>query len=149
MAPENPTEFKVEDADEKPTDDDDGDELRPDLEDLLDVIDNPDKVKKSFEVKYQNDDDDEIFIVHDEDDEQDSLFVQTPKPLANSEQTTLSPIENPFKDNLAVSEQLPVLQKVEINDDYMNQKSLHQENIMKRKKSRSKNVSITSLDEST
>jgi len=42
-------------------------------------FDDPKKVKKSFEIKYQNDDDDEIFIVHDEDDDQDSLFVQDPK----------------------------------------------------------------------
>lgn len=61
-------EFKVE---EEP-------ELRPDLEEIMDKFDDPKKVKKSFEIKYQNDDDDEIFIVHEEDD-QDSLFVQDPK----------------------------------------------------------------------
>mgnify|MGYP000997351199 CR=1 FL=1 len=31
-------------------------------------MDSNTNVKKSFEMKYDNDDDDEIFIVHDEDD---------------------------------------------------------------------------------
>lgn len=31
-------------------------------------MDSNTNVKKSFELKYDNDDDDEIFIVHDEDD---------------------------------------------------------------------------------
>lgn len=31
-------------------------------------MDSNSNVKKSFELKYDNDDDDEIFIVHDEDD---------------------------------------------------------------------------------
>lgn len=32
-------------------------------------MDSNTNVKKSFEMKYDNDDDDEIFIVHDEDDQ--------------------------------------------------------------------------------
>ena len=81
-----PPEFKVEEADPppppedtKPTTAEDEEEdppLRPDLEALMDIVDNPLKTKKSFEVKVQNDDDDEIFIVHDaEEEDQDSLFV--------------------------------------------------------------------------
>ena len=64
-------EFKVED--EEP--------LRPDLDLIMEKFENPEKIKKSFEIKYQNDDDDEIFIVHDEDDDQDSLFVSDPKSI--------------------------------------------------------------------
>ena len=59
---EKAPEFKVE---EEP-------ELRPDLDEIMQKFDDPKKVKKSFEIKYQNDDDDEIFIVHDEDDDQAS-----------------------------------------------------------------------------
>ena len=77
-----PPEFKVEEADPpedtKPTtaEDEEDPPLRPDLEALMDIVDNPLKTKKSFEVKVQNDDDDEIFIVHDaEEEDQDSLFV--------------------------------------------------------------------------
>jgi hypothetical protein len=51
---------------------------------MLEKFDDPKNVKKSFEVKIENDDDDEIFIVHDEGDddeaqqEQDNLFVSAP-----------------------------------------------------------------------
>lgn len=74
----------------------------------MEKFDNPDKIKKSFEIKYPNDDDDEIFIVHEEDDDQDSLFVTDPKSaLSQSERVkTESPL-NPFEDNLANSEMLP------------------------------------------
>jgi hypothetical protein len=48
----------------------------------MEKFENPEKIKKSFEIKYLNDDDDEIFIVHDEEeDDQDSLFVTDPKAL--------------------------------------------------------------------
>jgi hypothetical protein len=67
---EKAPEFKVEE--EEP--------LRPDLDLIMEKFENPEKIKKSFEIKYQNDDDDEIFIVHDEeDDDQDSLFVNDSK----------------------------------------------------------------------
>lgn len=35
----------------------------------MEKFNDPKNVKKSFEVKVENDDDDEIFIVHDADDE--------------------------------------------------------------------------------
>lgn len=94
--------------------------MRPDLEEMMNKFDDPTKIKKSFEVKYQNDDDDEIFIVHEEDD-QEQFFVQEPKQLAQSEQPSKSsePI-NPFKDTLANSERLPSKLDVLINDNYMN-----------------------------
>ena len=68
LIPESAPEFKVEECDDEPL-------LRPDLDEIMEKFDNPNKIKKSFEVKYQNDDDDEIFIVHDEEDDQDQFFV--------------------------------------------------------------------------
>ena len=66
---EKAPEFKVEEEEEIEI-------LRPELDSIMEKFENPEKVKKSFEIKYQNDDDDEIFIVHDEEDEdQDSLFI--------------------------------------------------------------------------
>lgn len=48
----------------------------------MEKFNDPKNVKKSFEIKVENDDDDEIFIVHDADDEdaqeQDNLFVSAP-----------------------------------------------------------------------
>lgn len=44
---------------------------------MMENLENPANVKKSFETKVENDDDDEIFIVHEEEDEnQDSLFAE-------------------------------------------------------------------------
>ena len=55
------------------------------FEQIIEKIENPKNVKKSFELRYQNDDDDEIFIVHDgeeegeqEKDDQDNLFLEPP-----------------------------------------------------------------------
>ena len=135
-------------------------------------------VKKSFELKYEIDDEDddaEVFIVHEEDDneegqmmefdqkeqhEQDELFVQQPSvaikavkaaegqpseegkksspksPTEGFEKIEINAddienikkgdepdalIENPFKDNLANSESLPAIQKLDvvINDNYL------------------------------
>lgn len=36
---------------------------------IIEKIENPKNVKKSFELRYQNDDDDDIFIVHDGEEE--------------------------------------------------------------------------------
>lgn len=104
----------------------------------MEKFENPDKIKKSFEIKYQNDDDDEIFIVHEEEDDQDSLFVTGPSSLTQSEQPKSETL-NPFKDTLANSERLPELPNkldVLINDNYISElsHSQHQENISKRKK---------------
>ena len=55
----------------------------------MEKFNDPKNVKKSFEIKVENDDDDEIFIVHDAEDEdgqeQDDLFVTPP---SNIEVTT-------------------------------------------------------------
>lgn len=55
------------------------------FEQIIEKIENPKNVKKSFELRYQNDDDDEIFIVHDGEEEgeqekndQDNLFLEPP-----------------------------------------------------------------------
>merc|ERR1711935_570279 len=103
--------------------------------DLVKKLLDENQTKKSFEMKIENDDDDEIFIVHEEGDEnQNDLFVDgagfqdfgdaenEKKEIKNVEGTETSPtIENPFVDNLANSENLPVTQKldVKINDDYL------------------------------
>ena len=51
---------------------------------IIEKFENPKNVKKSFEIRYQNDDDDDIFIVHDgeeegeakpNEDDQDDLFL--------------------------------------------------------------------------
>ena len=89
----------------------------------MEKFENPEKIKKSFEIKYQNDDDDEIFIVHDEEDEQDSLFVSDPKPLLSQSEQSKTETLNPFVDNLANSEILPEISNkldVVINDNYLN-----------------------------
>lgn len=137
-------------------------------DEMIRKLENPKDVKKSFETKIENDDDDEIFIVHEEeDDNQDSLFAEgafqsfneedvvDPQPAqptmekkASSEST-----ENPFKDNLANSEALPLTQKldVKIEENYIGQfnniegdkeiedtKNMHMENKQKRKNNRNK-----------
>jgi hypothetical protein len=96
------------------------------------------KTKKSFEMKlFTEDDDDEVFIVHEEDD-QDNLFVDA----------------NPFKDKLSSSETLPTINKVEVvvNDNYMAEleKSTHDQNIARRRKNKKdRNLSIHQFDENT
>ena len=64
------------------TNQDDDLDLRPDVVEIMQKFEDPTNVKKSFEVKVENDDDDEIFIVHEEGDDmpqdQDSLFVSAP-----------------------------------------------------------------------
>ena len=91
-------------------------------------------------MKVENDDDDEIFIVHEEGEEgaeQENLFVDgadfqnfddidQENDKKGDDAAVLSPtIENPFVDNLANSENLPATQKldVKINDDYLAQYS--------------------------
>lgn len=82
--------------------------LRPDVELMLDKFNDPKNVKKSFEVKIENDDDDEIFIVHDEGDEndvqqdQDNLFISA---SSNVEVKTKISDSNPlFLDLLKVGD---------------------------------------------
>jgi hypothetical protein len=96
----------------------------------MEKFENPAKIKKSFEIKYQNDDDDEIFIVHDEEeDDQDCLFVSDPKSLLSQSEQIKTETLNPFVDNLANidnlanSEVLPEISNkldVLINDNYIN-----------------------------
>ena len=61
----------------------------------MEKFNDPKNVKKSFEIKVENDDDDEIFIVHDMDDEegqeQDNLFVTAP---SNVEVTTKAKVSD-------------------------------------------------------
>lgn len=100
--------------------------MRPDLDLIMEKFENPEKIKKSFEIKYQNDDDDEIFIVHDEeeeDDDQDSLFVSDPKSILSQSEQVKTETLNPFVESLANSEILPEISNkldVIINDDYIN-----------------------------
>ena len=93
-------------------------------DEMVKKLENPKDVKKSFETKIENEDDDEIFIVHEEgdgDDNQDSLFAEGAFQSFNEESAEVSQpsqppmekkastesTENPFKDNLANSEALP------------------------------------------
>ena len=113
--------------------------------------------------------------MHEEEEDQNSLFVEGSNThftfeedkdeniLIKSEVTPAGgeSIQNPFKDNLFNSENLPQTVKlnVEINDDYMarfTQKepepiSTHSENIMKRRKNKGKkhNISMHQLDDDT
>lgn len=146
-------------------------------ENLVEKLLDENQTKKSFEMKVENDDDDEIFIVHEEDDDnQDHLFAEGAfqnfddinEESKNSEDTkreSQSPttVSNPFVDNLANSENLPVTQKLEvkINDDYLAQYNNHNEEsesnkrhnakIQQRKNLRGKkqNISIHQFDEAT
>lgn len=45
-------------------------------EDFLEKLHDPKNIKRSFELKVENDDDDDIFIVHEEEEDQNSLFVE-------------------------------------------------------------------------
>ena len=146
-------------------------------ENLVEKLLDENQTKKSFEMKVENDDDDEIFIVHEEDDDnQDHLFAEgafqnfddVNEETKNSEETkkeSQSPttVSNPFVDNLANSENLPVTQKLEvkINDDYLAQynnqneesesNKRHNAKIQQRKNLRGKkqNISIHQFDEAT
>ena len=136
---------------------------------MLEKLANPMNIKRSFEMKLVTDDeDDEVFIVHDEDD-QDDLFLDAhfaPEEdrVAQSEVITPTSIENPFKTNLFNSEQTPSTQKldVQIQDNYIKvsqtevpvpEMSTHSENIMKRRKQNKEgkkhNISIHQFDEET
>lgn len=92
-------DFGFEDAIDKPIEDieatkvdEDGDcDKQFNFDDIIKKIENPSNVKKSFELRCRNDDDDEIFIVHDAeedqeqpaDKDQDHLFCQTPSLTFN------------------------------------------------------------------
>lgn len=93
---------------------------------MMENLENPKNVKKSFETKVENDDDDEIFIVHEEEDEnQDSLFAEGAFQSFNEDSAEepvmkkVSSDDNPFMDNLANSVALPQTQKLVIDDNYM------------------------------
>ena len=112
----------------------------------MEEFENPANTKKSFErLKADSDDSNEVYIVHDVDDqEQNDLFMQPPDLEFDSKedepkQRRLSQddfekvehpdkkpfadmaAENPFKDTMANSEMLPETKKLntQIIDDYM------------------------------
>lgn len=91
-------EFAFEDAIDQPLEDDDlktteaeKSQEKFNFDQIIEKIENPQNVKKSFELRYQNDDDDDIFIVHDgeeedegeKEDDQDNLFMEPPSMSFN------------------------------------------------------------------
>ena len=135
-----------------------GEERKPDL---VSALLEPTNTKKSFEIKVQTDDDDEIFIVHEEDEEQANMFVSGEALNFSEAQPQMSnSVANPFKTNLFNSELLPTTNKIDVfvNDNYMNDmkeskdsKSTHDDMIAKRRKNKGKkqNISIHQFDEET
>lgn len=109
-------EFAFEDAMDQPYEGEDFDaEEAPKAEQfnfdqIIEKIENPQNVKKSFELRCQNDDDDDIFIVHDgegegdgEKDDQEDLFLEPPSMSFNIIDENKKDVEEAEKNQDVVS----------------------------------------------
>lgn len=146
-------------------------DANPLAEQMVRFFEDQANVKKSFE--YRTDDDEEILIVGEEDEGQDDFFTEAPafqeepknERMSRSEAAVdmafddSEEVKNPFKENLAQSEALPVVMGVSINSDYINEQidkkksmnSKHQQYREKRRHQRGnhkkQNLSIHNIDE--